>query len=235
MKSYRRLENLPMFKELSAETVQALEAAGQYISMKKGNLCYRAGEAQDKVYFLLSGQAMIYTLTSEGNRKIIFVYGGGQLLTENLMRPSRTTVFCELISDAKLFVISNRGLMAAMEKDFTLTKAIMLAQEKKLWRTSHQLKNTLGSIYLEKKLAAKLWKLARDFGKPDYVADPVNNQKVTIDLSLSITFLADFLGAPRETTSRITKSLVEKELISMERKKVTVLSMDALSNFYKGH
>lgn len=235
MKDYKQLEDLSMFKELSYETVKDLEAAGQYLSMKKGSFCYRAGEAQDKVFFLLSGRAMIYTLTSEGNRKIIFVYGGGQLLTENLMRPSRTTVFCELMSDCRLFTVSNKALLAAMEKDFVLTKAIMLAQEKKLWRTSHQLKNTLGSIYLEKKLAAKLWKLARDFGVPDYVANPDQNQKVTIDFSLSITFLADFLGAPRETTSRIAKSLVERGLITMEKKKVTVLSMDTLSNFYKGH
>lgn len=38
-------------------------------------------------------------------------------------------------------------------------------------------------------------------------------QPVRIDVNLSITFLADFLGAPRETTSRICKSLVKKGLI----------------------
>ena len=37
-------------------------------------------------------------------------------------------------------------------------------QEKKMWRLSHQLKNTTSCIYLERKLAAKLWKLSRDFG-----------------------------------------------------------------------
>ena len=116
-----------------------------------------------------------------------------------------------------------------MEQDFTLVRAVMRIQERKLWRTSHQLKNTPGSIYLERKLAAKLWKLARDFGVP------ADNAKVRIDVSLSITFLADFLGAPRETTSRICRNLVEKGLIEMDKKTIIVDNMDCLARFYKNH
>ena len=60
-------------------------------------------------------------------------------------------------------------------------------------------------------------------------------ENIRIGVSLSITFLADMLGAPRETTSRLCKSLSERGLIQMEKKTIIVRNMDCLSNFYKNH
>ena len=90
----------------------------------------------------------------------------------------------------------------------------------------HQLKNTMGSIYMERKLAAKLWKLSRDFGRE-------TKDGIEINFNLSITFLADMLGAPRETTSRLCGTLTELRLIRMERKRITILDADRMSRFYK--
>lgn len=247
MKKYKNIKEIPLFQNVNPATVQCLKEQGKVVTMKKGAICYRASEAQDNVYIMLDGQAIIYTLTRCGNRKIIFICGGGELLNESIITPNKTTVFCDIIAPSKVFVIPNNTFCKLMEQDFTLVRAIMAAQERKLWRTSHQLKNTLGSIYLEKKLAAKLWKLARDFGEPiksldiqlsdgnsDAAVVSVSNP-VKIDISLSITFLADLLGAPRETTSRICKNLASRGLISIEKKTVIVRNMDCLSNFYKDY
>lgn len=229
MNRYKNLKELKIFQEVTPETMEQMQSLGKIVSMKKGTVCYRAAEKQDNIFILLDGQAIIYTLTRCGNRKIIFVHGSGELLNESIIATDKTTVFCNLIRDSKVFVIRNQVFCQLMEKDFTLVRAVMRVQERKLWRTSHQLKNTLGSIYLEKKLAAKLWKLARDFGTP------AAGQAVRIDVNMSITFLADFLGAPRETTSRICKSLVKRGLITIGKKTVTVINMDCLAKFYKNH
>ena len=230
MKSYKNLNELEIFHGVRPETLTEMQSRGKIISMKKGTVCYRASDKQDNIFILMDGQAIIYTLTRCGNRKIIFVHGGGELLNESIVTTDKTTVFCDLIRDSRVFVICNEVFCGLMEKDFTLVRAVMCVQERKLWRTSHQLKNTPGSIYLERKLAAKLWKLARDFGVP---VD--NGRKVRIDVSLSITFLADFLGAPRETTSRVCKNLVERGLIEMDKKTIIVDNMDCLSGFYKNY
>lgn len=245
MKQYKSIDEVPLFQDVNPETVQRLKEMGKVVSMKKGAVCYRASEAQDNVYIMLDGKAIIYTLTRCGNRKIIFIYGSGALLNESIIKPDRTTVFCDTIAPSRVFVIQNRVFCKLMEEDFTLVRAVMAAQERKLWRTSHQLKNTLGSIYLEKKLAAKLWKLARDFGEPvrsleaiqaDLQQDTVPTvHPVKIGLSLSITFLADLLGAPRETTSRLCKNLAGRGLITMEKRTIIVRNMDCLSNFYKDY
>jgi predicted component of type VI protein secretion system len=62
-----------------------------------------------------------------------------------------------------------------------------------------------------------------------------NSGKVQIDIPLSITFLADFLGAPRETTSRVCKSLVERGLITMDKKIIVVNNMSCMAKFYQNH
>lgn len=95
-----------------------------------------------------------------------------------------------------------------------------------MWRLGHQLKNTVGSIYMERKLAAKLWKLARDFG----IERP---EGIEIDINMTITFLADMLGAPRETTSKTCKALSDYGLISMKKKRITIVDPARVSHFYK--
>ena len=89
-----------------------------------------------------------------------------------------------------------------MEVDFKLTEKVLEAQERKMWRLSHQLKNTMSSVFLERKLASKLWKLSRDFG-----IDMKDGRE--IDINMTITFLADMLGVSRETTSRVCSTLVK--------------------------
>ena len=231
MKSYEQITKLPCLAGVPAETLAEIEACGRIERYKKGDVLFRAGETCDQVYFLLEGQTIIYTLTGEGSRKIIFILGGGTLQNDSILGGIKNTIFCEAISNCRVFVIPLSEFIHFMEADFSLVRAVSKIQERKLWRTSHQLKNTMGSIFLEKKLAAKLWKLSRDFGKKD-AKDPL---RVTIQIPLSITFLADLLGAPRETTSRICKNLVSKDLIRMERKTITIPNTDCLAAFYKSH
>ena len=69
------------------------------------------------------------------------------------------------------------------------------------------------------------WKLARDFGRP-------TEKGVRIDMDLSVTFLADLLGAPRETTSRVCKKLADQGLIYMEKKKIYIPDMERMAQFH---
>ena len=74
--------------------------------------------------------------------------------------------------------------------------------------------------------AAKLWKLSRDFGKN-------TEHGLEIDINMTITFLADMLGAPRENTSRLCKTLTEFGLIRMKKKRIVIVNPEKLSHFYK--
>ena len=142
---------------------------------------------------------------------------------EEWLKYSRT---CETIEKSEIFMIPCKDFVELMQPDVQLVKNVMRAQERKIWRLSHQLKNTMSSIYLEKKLAAKIWKLARDFGIE-------KEEGIEIDINMTASFLADMLGVSRETISRTCAMLIENELIKIHRKRIIVEDPEKLAVFYK--
>jgi len=217
---------LSIFENVGKETIERLSRAGTVKEFPKGQVIMHAKAQVSQVYIQLTGKSMIYNLTHTGKRKIIFIFGSGALLNEHVSNFHAAAQFCETIEKSRIFMVPMTEFMRCMEYDFSLTKAVLTAQEKKIWRLGHQLKNTMGSIYLERKLAAKLWKLSRDFG----VETP---DGIEIDINMSITFLADMLGAPRETTSRICNTLTEYGLMSIHKKRITITNPAAMSQFYR--
>lgn len=225
MESYKSPESLWVLKESRPDTRLRFMQLGKITFYPKGHLCLRAQEDNTSIFFVLKGKVQIYNLTKCGKKKILFILGKDNIANESLVE-SRNTIFCETIERCCFYVIQRELLLSLMEEDFQLTKALLQYQERKIWRLEHQLKNTVGSIYLERKLASKLWKLARDFG--------IQTEKgVMIDMDLSITFLADLLGAPRETTSRVCRKLTDCGLILIEKKKIYITNAEKIAFFYK--
>lgn len=215
MERYKLIQKLQIFQNIASKTLEQLYQRGRINIVEKGTVLIHEREQSSYLYFQLSGKSIVYNLTASGKRKILFVFGEGALLNGNVFNTRGSSMYCETIEKSKLFVISINDFTKLMMNDFQLTKNLVEAQEHKMWRLSHQLKNTTSGISMEQKLLSKLKKLARDFGEP-------TSKGVEIDMQLSITFLADMLGAPRETTSRMCSSMCEKGLIIIERKRITI-------------
>lgn len=220
------LYELYSLKKVPRPVLDELWEKGRESVLAKNTTFIRAKEPVQRIYYILSGKVILYNLTRNGKRKIIFVLGCGALVNENVINPKYSSVFCDTIESCTFFEISHRAFLQCMEENFQLTKAVIEEQERKCWRMGHQLKNTAGSIQMERKLAAKLWKLARDFGKPA-------KDGIEIDINMTVTFLADLLGAPRENASRICKTLSEYGLMRMENRRITIIDPDRMAAFYK--
>ena len=226
MKRKNQLAQIPLFEDISSASIDKILQAGTFLDIPKGTLLIRAKEPVASIFFQVSGKSIIYNLTHAGKRKILFIYGQGALLNEHVLNNQPSFMYCETIENSTIFSVPVTEFIRILESDFTLTKKILEAQERKIWRLSHQLKNTMSSIYLERKLAAKLWKLSRDFGFP-------TEQGIEIDVNMTITFLADMLGVPRETTSRVCSVLVEHGLIRINKKRITISDPQKMEHFYK--
>lgn len=225
-KDKNQLLELPFFQNLSHETTMELWRCGQIKKCSRGFVLIQAGEQVQTLYFQLSGKSFVYTLTHSGQRKIHFILGRGALLNQNTVNHSIAATYCELLEAGTVFCIPSEVFVRCMRSDFALTRALLGAQEHKIWRLEHQMKNTISSLYMERKLAAKLWKLARDFGIQ-------REDGIEIDVNFSVSFLADMLGVPRETASRLRNALVKYGLVRMSRRRIVVIDPDGLANFYK--
>ena len=102
----------------------------------------------------------------------------------------------------------------------------ILGEGVKIRRLYRQMKNAT-PLKIEKRLAAKLWKLSKDYGVKQ-------NDEVVIDLNISVAYLSDMFGMPRETISRALKILEKENLIRKERKKIIIKDRDKLASYFKG-
>lgn len=225
MKNQKNPEHLWVLRNCLPHTLRQFSQMGKLITVPKGEIFLREQEKNPDIIFILEGKVQVYNLTKCGKKKILFILGKDHIANDTLLYKS-SSIFCETLEPCLFYSISQEALLGLMEKDFQFTRTLFQYQERKLSRLEHQLKNTVGSIYLERRLASKLWKLARDFGIP-------TDRGILIDMELSITFLADLLGAPRETTSRICKKLAGQGLIIIEKKKFYIPDMEKIAFFHK--
>ena len=78
----RELENMDFFKEIPKDILQNLLNESKVVSYKKKEVIFHSRSRTKTVYFVYSGEVMLYNLTKHGNRKVIFILGKGQLLTK---------------------------------------------------------------------------------------------------------------------------------------------------------
>ena len=193
---------------------------------EKGQHVFYDREDLTCFYILLEGMVSLYKLNTLGEKKVIFVYGPGNLLNEVLFEDIPASINCEVREDSRVLVLPKDRLWHVMARDGELTKAAFNSMAIRIRRLYRQLKNTTNALSGEKRLAAKLFKLGRDYG--------VETEKGTlIEMNLSITYLADMLGSKRETVSRQAKKLTELQLISMEKNHVSIPDMEKLREYFK--
>ena len=192
----------------------------------KGEHLFRDKDDVTNIYLLVSGTASLYKVNSLGEKKVIFVFGKGQLLNEVMLQDLPSSINCEMLEESWVLVIPIKKLWRVMTQDAELTKAILDSMALKIRRLYRQLKNTTNALTGEKRLAAKLFKLSKDYGIQQ-------NNGIMIDIDLTITYLAEMLGSKRETVSRQMKKLVEMGLISMQKNKIIVLDQTKLSDYFK--
>ncbi len=220
------LTGLEVFQNVKPATLQTLYKRGTVKEFDAGEQILRARVPADSVCILLSGKAFVYSLTTGGHRKIHFIFGPGVILNDNTVGRTTAGSFCETMEPCRVFAVPVNSFLCCMKEDFSLAAALITSQEKKIWRLEHQQKNMISGIHMERKLAAKLWKLARDFGIPD-------GKEIIIDLKLPVAFLADMLGVSRETASRLRSGLIRRGLVSMNRKQIVIRDPERMSRFYK--
>lgn len=225
------LEQIPFFRGLTPEEQSQTAPLFRVESFRRGTLLAGRGfqhleQYQDTVFFLFRGVVALYTVTKQNSRKILFFLGPGQLLNHNVLDTKPVTLFAEVMEDAILLTIPRQEFLALVGRFPSLTAALLQHYEVRLWRMSHQLKNTAGYIPVERKLAIKLMKLAQDFG----VERP---EGLLIPFPLTVTQLADFVGVPRETASRACKKLGDLGLLRYEDKKFILPDRAGLAACYR--
>ena len=220
------LSSLEIFNNISRETIEKVISGSDVREYKSGEILFQDKEEVSIIYFMIRGIVSLYKINECGQKKVIFMLGKGKIINEVIIKELPASINCEIFEDAVILGITKEKLLEIMKEDFDLCKNIIISLSSKTRRLYRQLKNTPSSIKIEKRLAAKLYKLAKDYGIKC-------NEGILIDMEISITYMADLLGSQRETVSRAMKVLQKNGLVSYKSKKILVSNFDKLALFFK--
>ena len=220
------LDKLPIFNNVLEKSKEDLECFCEKKKLKKGIHLFRDKDKINNIYIVASGKVALYKLNESAQKKIVFILGKGSIVNAVILDNLPASINCEIFEEAEILSFDRVKFIEVMKNDFELTTVVMNSLSMKVRRMYRQMKNTT-PIKVEKRVAAKLWKLSKDYGV-EY------EDGTLIDLNISVTYLADMFGAPRETISRALKKLQDEGLIVWKYKKIVVTNKDNLSNFFKG-
>ena len=218
---------MKIFNKISKSSIEDLADICEMKCYQKGRHIFRDKEEIKKVFIVYKGKVSLYKLNESAQKKIIFILGEEDIINAVVLDDLPASINCEAFENVEILAFDKERFEEVMSRDFELTKVVMSSLTIKVRRLYRQLKNST-PIKVEKRVAAKLWKLSKDYGVE------VENG-VLIDLKISITYLADMFGASRETISRALKVLQDNNLIVIDKKKIIIKDRDKLSSYFKGY
>jgi len=219
------MNNIEVFKNIKEESKVKLEKILKTRKLSKKEILFFERDMVDKIYFIKEGKISLFKINESGERKIIFILPKGQMINDIFIDENKSSaVSCEAFEKSTLLECNSKDFMNIMEDDFTLTKNVLNHLQNINRRLYRQLKNSI-SIRMDKKLAAKLYRMGREFGIE-------KDEWTLINANLTITYIADMLGCKRETLSRSMKVLKDENLVKIENKKVYI-KRDELSSYFK--
>ncbi len=220
----RQLKDLPLFECIEENTLDLIRQCVIIKKIKKAHLLFAEREIINHIYIVLSGKVTMYRLSEKGQKRVIYILNKGEIINEVIFDNLTSSINCEGFEESEIISISKEDLSNIMKQDFKLTEVILCSMSKKIRRLYRQLKNTVPTK-MDKRVAAKLWKLSKDYG--------VKTQEgVLIDIKISITYLADMLGSSRETISRAVKELEIMDLVKTKNRKF-IVDEEKLSKYFK--
>ena len=220
-----KLSEFSLFSQVNKNTIFKLNEICFVKELKKGEHLFRDKEVIKNIYVVKSGKVALYKQSESAQKKVIFILGKDTIVNEVIIDDLPSSINCEAFEKAEILCFDRMLFLDIMKDDFELSKIIINSLAMKVRRLYRQGKNSI-PIKVEKRVAAKLWKLSRDYG--------IEIEEGTlIDLNITITYLADMFGAPRETISRALKILNNEGLIINKNKKIIVPDRDRLVKFSK--
>ena len=220
------IEKIEVFEGISKNSISEIKNNSDIIELKKNRALYFDRQILDYVYFLVSGNVSLIKSNENGENKVIFLLSSGAMINEPLMRKNSSGIEFWGFEDAKILRISLKTFDKIMSKDYILVRNCMLFMEKRIRRLYMQLKNST-SANIERKLAAKLYRLGTQYG----IESPENNF-ILINLNLTVTYIAKMLGYQRETVSRSMRLLSDKAIILLKDRKFYI-DMEKARQFFK--
>ena len=197
-------------------------ANGRFRRCAPKQYLYFSEDEGNTVYVLVSGRIHLY-LMSEFSEKIIRVLSAPTFFPEIVLDGKSYPHSALCMEETQVLALDRKLLIGYIESNPALLWIFYRELALDLRRSYRQVRNlSLGDARL--RLGAKLFALAHVHGQP-------SSKGVLITIPLSATELAGMCSLARESVSRILGELKKLKILEIDKKSITVLDLEALSQW----
>ncbi|MEL1136410.1 Crp/Fnr family transcriptional regulator [Desulfitobacterium sp. THU1] len=212
----------PLWEKLPESFWEYCASHGRIRQFAAKQFLFFTGEEGNYVYFLLKGRVQIL-LMSEFTEKIFRILQAPAFFPEVIF-DSKVYPYAVITTEtSEVFVLERRILLQYLKENPSDLWPFYQNMALDLRRAYRQIKNiALGDA--RSRLGAKIFALAHVHGQE-------TDEGINITIPLSATDLAGMCSLARESVSRILGELKDLGILKIEKKLITVLSLEQLQEW----
>jgi CRP/FNR family transcriptional regulator, cyclic AMP receptor protein len=219
MSSTKFLAYVPIFTELSDETLVKIEKIGTRKIYPKGEVILVEEDAGTALFVIVTGKVKVARSSGDGREVILTILGesdffGEMAILDGLTRSATVTA----IENSELFLIQRNDFLKLLYDHPEVSVALLQELTSRLRNADMKIK-ALSLKDAEGKVATVILQLADDVGKIKHGKVEIENLPLQQDL-------ANMAGTSRETISRTLHSFAKKGLVEMEGSKLRILDYE---------
>jgi CRP/FNR family cyclic AMP-dependent transcriptional regulator len=210
------LKSVPLFSQLGEEEVHAFAALTRERTYPKGSVIVFEDDPGDALYLVASGQVKVVLIGEDGREVILSVLGEGSFFGEMALldnQPRSAHVIA--MEDSRLLLLRRDDFQARILQSPAVAISLLAELSGRL-RLADEKIGSLVLLDVNGRVAALLLRLAEDEGGD------------TITKKLTHHTIAQMIGSSRETVSRTMRALVDRDIITVSRREITLQDRRAL-------
>ena len=211
------LANLPFFAHLQVEELRELATRVKRRSYRHGETIYHKDDAGSTMYIIVDGTVKVSVPSEVGTEMILSILCKGDFFGELSLfdgKPRSATVSC--VGSAEVLIIYRDDFLDFISKHPKIAVHIISSLSERIRRTDNLVEDVV-FLDIPARLAKKLLELSENYGKK------LPNGSVEIDLRLTQQDIANMLGTTRESVNRQLVAFQERQFITIDRQRITLL------------
>lgn len=204
------LARVPLFSGFGPEDLRALATLAVVRRYPAKQLILRQGDPGGALFAIVSGHLKAFTQGLDGHDTLLTIMGAGEVFGEvSLFDGEPRSASVATLDKSELVILSRDSLQPLLLQSPALAIKLLEVLARRLRRLSERSED-ITSLDVSRRLAKALVKLAAAYG------EPVDSERIRIQLKLSQQELGDLIGATRESVNKHLRLWFEQGLARKE-------------------
>ncbi|MEO8031176.1 MAG: Crp/Fnr family transcriptional regulator [Gemmatimonadota bacterium] len=210
------LRRVPFFAGLPDEELAAIAELVREREYPKGSVILFAADQGDSLYLVAAGEVKVVLIGEDGREVVLSVMGEGNFFGEmSLLDDEPRSAHVIALQDTRLLLLRREDFRSRLRASPDLAIALLRELSRRLRRADDRI-GSLVLLDVGGRVADQLLQAADE------------GDGVVIARRLTHHLIGQMIGASRETVSRTMRDFVERGLIKVSRREITLLDRKAL-------